>query len=59
MLSFIHYVTQALTTLHIRRNEIGNQGAQYLANALRQNNVTYLHLHSINHLLRYTDTHHT
>ena len=30
---------QTLTTLHLKRNEIGDQGAKHLANALQQNKV--------------------
>jgi hypothetical protein len=33
---------QTLTTLQLLANKIGDQGAQHLANALRQNKVTLL-----------------
>ncbi len=33
---------QTLTVLNLQRNEIGDQGAQYLANALQTNTVTQL-----------------
>ena len=41
---FVHHATlsyfiQTLTTLDLRSNEIGAQGAQYLAEVLRQNTV--------------------
>lgn len=42
--SFIHYSIQTLTELYIFGNDIGPQGAQYLANALQQNNVFLLNI---------------
>jgi hypothetical protein len=37
---FTHYFSQTLTTLDLTSNQIGDQGAQHLANALQQNKVT-------------------
>jgi len=38
---------QTLTTLNLSNNQIGDDGAQYLANALRNNhviiNITYIY----------------
>ena len=50
---YLHIFKQALTTLHIRNNQIGDKGTQHLASALRYNKVlfshasylSYLHLH--------------
>jgi hypothetical protein len=39
---FIHHLSQTLTTLILKNNPIGNQGAEHLANALQQNEVTSL-----------------
>jgi uncharacterized membrane protein len=37
-----HYdLTQTLTTLDLSWNKVGEEGAQYLANALQSNNVRY------------------
>jgi hypothetical protein len=51
---------QALTTLFLGNNKIGDQGAQHLANALQQNKVTLYSrtLHSTTQLLFHTDIHH-
>jgi hypothetical protein len=38
----MHYFSQTLTTLNLYGNDIVDQGAEYLANALQQNNVTLL-----------------
>ncbi len=48
---FIYYFPQTLTTLHLSHNKIGLQGAEHLANALRQNQVAPLALlyFSFNH----------
>ncbi len=40
-------------------NDIGDQGAQYLANALQQNKVTFSFSLYITHSLFHIDTHHT
>ncbi len=56
---FFHYFAQTLTTLNLAWNGIGDQGAQYLANALQKNQVTFSISHSIMHSLFQTDTHHT
>ncbi len=40
----IHYFPQTLTTLNLYGNEIGGQGAEHMANALRQNQVGRLTL---------------
>jgi hypothetical protein len=39
---FIHQFSQTLTTLDLKDNEIGDQGAEHLANALHQNKVILL-----------------
>jgi hypothetical protein len=39
---FIHHLSQTLTTLNVYNNQIGDQGAEHLANALQQNKVTSL-----------------
>ncbi len=36
----IDHISQTLTTLYLDRNQIGAQGAKYLANALEKNTVT-------------------
>jgi len=36
----VHYYQQTLTTLDLAYNQIGNQGAEHLANVLEQNQVT-------------------
>jgi Ran GTPase-activating protein (RanGAP) involved in mRNA processing and transport len=41
---FVRYFSQALNTLDLSENEIGDQGAQHLANALEQNKVRRLGL---------------
>jgi hypothetical protein len=41
---FIPYITQTLTTLYLANNQISDQGAQYFADALQQNQVTFTHL---------------
>ncbi len=41
---FIHYFSQTLIILDLNDNEIGDQGAEHLANALEQNKVTQLTL---------------
>jgi hypothetical protein len=38
--SFTHSFAQTLTTLNLTFNEMGDQGAEHLANALKQNKVT-------------------
>ncbi len=43
-----------LTALDLRYNEIGDEGAQYLATALQQNNVTSLPFHRIPHFFCFT-----
>jgi hypothetical protein len=47
----IHYLPQTLTTLNLSRNQIGDQGAEHMAIALRQNQVARLALivFSFNH----------
>ncbi len=50
---------QTLTALELTGNQIGDQGAQYLANALQQNNVTFLFSLYITHSLLHADTHRT
>jgi hypothetical protein len=59
--AIIHYFTQTLiTTLKLHKNQIGDQGAQYLANALRENKVlSLLPAHSITYSLLHIGTHHT
>jgi Ran GTPase-activating protein (RanGAP) involved in mRNA processing and transport len=37
-----HYSLQTLTTIGLVGNQIGNEGAQYLANTLQQNKVAQL-----------------
>ena len=37
-----YYLTQTLTTIDLSHNGIGVQGAEYLANALEENEVTQL-----------------
>jgi hypothetical protein len=49
--SFITCYEQALVILHLGENEIGPQGAQYLANALEQNEVSLFTCHPIDYLL--------
>ncbi len=39
---FIHHLSQTLTTLRLGGNQICDQGAEHLANALQQNKVTSL-----------------
>ncbi len=39
----IHYFMQTLTTLNLESNQIGDQGIEYLGNALLQNKVTSTH----------------
>ncbi len=39
-LPFIHYISQTLTTLNLYDNQISDRGAEHLANALLENNVT-------------------
>jgi hypothetical protein len=36
-----HFFTQVLTTLHLYNNQIGDNGAQKLGDALKANNVSY------------------
>jgi hypothetical protein len=60
ILSPTYYFTQTLTTLALHLNQISNQGAQHLANALQNNQVTpayhhFLLFHSLSHI----DTHYT
>ena len=62
--SFIHLFPQTLITLDLGRNQIGDQGAEHLANALQQNKVrvSILLLLLVSQLLIYlfpTDTHDT
>jgi hypothetical protein len=38
----MYYFPQALTTLDLNSNQIGDQGAEHLATALQQNKVTRL-----------------
>jgi hypothetical protein len=40
----VPYTTQTLTTLYLANNQIGDQGAQYFADALQENQVTSNHL---------------
>jgi Ran GTPase-activating protein (RanGAP) involved in mRNA processing and transport len=48
----ILHFSQILTTLQLGDNEIGNQGLEYLAKALQQNNVKLISLlHSIESLI--------
>jgi hypothetical protein len=54
--------SQTLTTLYLEHNEIGAQGAEHLANALQQNNVTFLTSFDFFYnysLMIFTDTHNT
>jgi hypothetical protein len=39
MLLFPDYLSQTYTTMDVSRNQIGDEGTQHLANALRQNKV--------------------
>src|SRR3984957_5455407 len=57
----LHFFTQTLTTLDLRWNQIGEQGAQHLANALHNNTVNHFLYSSISlpSALFHTDTHHT
>ncbi len=41
----------------IANNHIGDEGALYLSNVLRNNKVIYIHFVSISHLILNTDTH--
>jgi hypothetical protein len=36
-----HFFTQVLTTLHLYNNQIGDNGAQKLGDALKANNISY------------------
>ncbi len=45
--------------LNVGENEIGGRGAQHLADALQQNQVTTLASHLIIQSLFHTDTHYT
>jgi hypothetical protein len=38
----MNYYTQTLRELDLSNNKIGDLGAQYLANALKQNEVTHI-----------------
>jgi hypothetical protein len=38
----MNYFPQTLTTLNLGQNQMGDQGAEHLANALQQNKVTRL-----------------
>ena len=38
--TFLYYYTQILTSVELRNNQIGDDGAQYLADALKTNTVT-------------------
>ncbi len=40
--SFTDYLLQTLTTLNLRSSQIGDRGAEHLANVLQQNKVTRL-----------------
>jgi len=55
------YFRQTLTTLDLSRNEIGDKGAEHLANALQQNKVTRLTsvFFLTLHVLFFIDTDHT
>jgi hypothetical protein len=46
----LYHLTQTLTTLNLTVNAIGNEGATYVANALRHNNVSLVL--EITHLLQ-------
>ncbi len=53
-------LVQTLTTLALQDNQIGDQEAQHLANALQQNKVTTTLLLLLNTSpSSYADTHHT
>src|ERR1700722_741712 len=56
----LQFFTQTLTTLDLSSNQIGEQGAQHLANALGNNTVNHLLYSSISlpSALFHTDTHH-
>ncbi len=56
LISHSFCLKQALTTLSLRHNWIGAEGAQHLATALQQNNVTSLPFHRISHSFCLTQT---
>ncbi len=59
---FTHWFIQTLTKLNLEFNRIGNPGVRYLANALQENQVTFLprpSFHSTTYSLFHTDTSHT
>ena len=39
---FLYYYTQTLTSVELQHNQIGDDGAQYLADVLKTNTVTIL-----------------
>lgn len=47
----MYYFPQTLTKLNLYGNEIGNEGAKHLANALQQNKVTSLVCQSSSYLI--------
>src|SRR3984957_16149109 len=57
----LHSFTQKLTTLTLQYNQMGDQGAQHLANAFHNNTVNHFLYSSISlpSALFHTDTHHT
>ena len=62
--SLNHFTSFTLSYRHsphwtLVSNQIGDQGAQHLANALQQNKVTFSFSLYITHSLLHTDTHHT
>ena len=54
----IHFFTQTLTTLDLYRSQIGDQGAQHLADALRNNTVSIFlsYSSSFHHIHFFTQT---
>jgi ABC-type uncharacterized transport system substrate-binding protein len=52
----LHVFTQTLTTLDLNYNQIGDAGAQYLADALRNNTVTLILSSSISYTHRHVFT---
>jgi hypothetical protein len=60
---YTHYFTQTLTTLNVWKNEIGDERAQHLADALRDNTVililpssiSYTHIHFFTQILTTLD----
>jgi hypothetical protein len=56
MYSVLLFVIQTLTTLVLYLNQIGDRGAEHLANALQMNTVrTYFFSHTYINIISYTD----